>query len=184
MMWLRDLAATLAGFGHGVAWTSPAGLPVVVWSHPYSDRPVKIKWTQMHSRTPRELALRVPIPGLLGIDADEQKDTIAPNFVHSLDTAHMMLTITRLAREGLTHFVAIHDSFGVHAPDVDHLRRVLREEFVVMYRQPLLDKLADQQIASARHSEIAAALRSVKERRPSMGSLDIERVLESEYLFS
>ena len=42
----------------------------------------------------------------------------------------MMLTVNRLHCDGLRHFAMIHDSFSVHACDVDLLNRVLREEFV------------------------------------------------------
>jgi len=47
-----------------------------------------------------------------------------------MDAAHMMRTINRLHAEGIRHFAMVHDSYGVHACDLDLLNRVLREEFV------------------------------------------------------
>src|SRR5205085_10568820 len=60
------------------------------------------------------------------------------HLVHSLDAAHMMLTVNRLHSCGLRHFAMVHDSFGVHAGDVDLLSRVLREECVGMYSEPVI----------------------------------------------
>src|SRR5690349_12375889 len=39
----------------------------------------------------------------------------------------------------------VHDSYGVHACDVDLLNRVLREEFVRIYSEPVLQNFLDQQ---------------------------------------
>ena len=62
-----------------------------------------------------------------------------------MDAAHMMLTINRLEAEGVHHFAMVHDSFGVHAADADLLNRVLREEFVRIYSEPVLQKFLDEQ---------------------------------------
>jgi DNA-directed RNA polymerase, mitochondrial len=50
----------------------------------------------------------------------------------------MMLTVNRLHSMGLRHFAMVHDSYGVHASDVDLLNRVLREEFVRIYSEPVM----------------------------------------------
>jgi DNA-directed RNA polymerase len=50
----------------------------------------------------------------------------------------MMLTVNRLHREGVRHFAMVHDSFGVHAVDVDRLNQALREEFVRIYSEEVL----------------------------------------------
>jgi DNA-directed RNA polymerase len=39
----------------------------------------------------------------------------------------------------------VHDSYGVHACDVELLNRVLREEFVRIYSEPVLQNFLDQQ---------------------------------------
>ena len=45
----------------------------------------------------------------------------------------MMKTVIGLHSEGILHFAMVHDSFGVHACDIDRLNRVLREEFVAIH---------------------------------------------------
>lgn len=102
-------------------------------------------------------------------------DGIVAHFVHSMDAAHMMLTINRLVAEGIHHFAMVHDSFGVHACDVDLLHRGLREEFVRIYSERVLQNFLDEQRAA--HPDVD--LPDV----PQTGDLDIRRVLASPYFF-
>jgi len=147
MAWLRAVATALADrHGRGVAWTTPSGFPLIVAHH--LDDEERATWTEAGTKRRRELGLRGERPGPPVLDRRKQRSTIAPNVVHALDAAHLMLTVRRLHTEGLRHFAAIHDSYGVHACDVTHLRRVLREEFVRMYRAPLLAQFIDAQIAA------------------------------------
>lgn len=39
------------------------------------------------------------------------------------------------------NFASVHDSFWSHACDIDVLNKILREEFVTLYKQPLLENL-------------------------------------------
>jgi DNA-directed RNA polymerase len=101
-------------------------------------------------------------------------DGIVANFVHSEDGAHMMRTTNRLHARGLRHFAMVHDSFGVHACDVDLLNRVLREEF--MYSEPVLQKFID---------EVRRANPDIHfPDPPAPGTLDIREVLSSLYFFA
>jgi DNA-directed RNA polymerase len=195
MAWLKDVATALfTGFGRGVAWTTPAGFPVVV-EH-YRDKPRVVKWTPPGTTRRRELTLRVPAPRDLGVDLRKQRSTIAPNFVHALDAAHLMLTVRRLHGEGLRHFAVIHDSYGVHACDADQLVHALREEFVRMYRAPLLERCLDAQLAALCEGlspEKLAALRAgapfrklevLRSTMPVTGDLDLDEVLRARYMFA
>jgi len=182
MTWLQDVATALfTEFGHGVAWTTPAGFPVVV-EH-YREKPRVVRWTPPGQKR-REIALRVPAPEVLGIDLRKQRSTIAPNFVHALDAAHLMLTVRRLHGEGLRHFAAIHDSYGVHACDADRLVRALREEFVRMYRAPLLEQFLDAQIAALPAGASTAAIEAFRATIPITGDLDLDEVLRARYMFA
>jgi DNA-directed RNA polymerase, mitochondrial len=70
----------------------------------------------------------------------------------------------------------VHDSYGVHAADVDLLHRVLREEFVSIYSEPVLQKLIE---------ELRKANPGVKlPDPPKTGTLDIRQVLSSPYFFA
>jgi DNA-directed RNA polymerase len=110
------------------------------------------------------------------IDSRKQVDGIVAHFVHSMDAAHMMLTINQLVAEGVHHFAMVHDSFGVRAADVDLLNRVLREKFVRIYAEPVLQRfLAEQRQA---HPDVLLP------EPPESGNLDIRQVIESLYFFA
>ena len=87
----------------------------------------------------------------------------------------MMLTVNRLHSLGLRHFAMVHDSFGVHAGDVDLLNRTLREEFVGMHSEPIMANFFKEQLLAT-----GVALPSL----PPPGTLDIPQVLESPYFFA
>ena len=54
----------------------------------------------------------------------KQKNAFPPNFIHSLDSSHMMLTSLFCEREGIT-FVSVHDCFWTHPSSVDVMNKVL-----------------------------------------------------------
>jgi len=195
MRWLKDVANVLfVEYGRGVAWTAPSGFPVVVAHH---HRAVDtITWTPPGAKEPRSFTLRGAWLEHLGVDPQKQRRTIAPNFVHALDAAHLMLTIRRLHGEGLRHFAVIHDSYGVHACDVDRLVCALREEFARMYREPLLARFLDAQLdalgAGLAPEELAALhagkpfkkLAALRSTLPVTGDLALDEVLRARYMFA
>ena len=60
------------------------------------------------------------------VDTLKQKSAFSPNYIHSLDSAHMMQTAVACRRRGLV-FAAVHDSFWTHPSDVDQMNALLRE---------------------------------------------------------
>lgn len=64
----------------------------------------------------------------LPVNCSKQKSAFPPNFVHSLDATHMLLTSLRMKESGL-HFAAVHDSYWTHAADVDVMRKVWCNRF-------------------------------------------------------
>ena len=53
----------------------------------------------------------------------KQKNAFPPNFIHSLDSSHMMLTSLFCEREGIT-FVSVHDCFWTHPSSVAVMNKV------------------------------------------------------------
>src|SRR5690606_7136890 len=65
---------------------------------------------------------------------------ISPNFVHSMDSTHMLWTVLYCNDVlGIEDFSMIHDSFGTHATNCDGMAYALREMFVALYSK---DRLA------------------------------------------
>jgi len=99
-----------------------------------------------------------------------------PSFIHSLDAAHMVMSIEQAGREGLTDFAVIHDSFATHASDMDEFNRCIRESFHRMYAENNpLEHLRDQ-LQAGREEPLPDL--------PEAGQLDINEVLRSTFFFS
>lgn len=64
-----------------------------------------------------------------------------PNFIMSLEATHMVLTSLNCAKAGLT-LVSEHDSFATHAGTVDEMNKICREQFLLLYSQPILENLS------------------------------------------
>lgn len=102
------------------------------------------------------------------IDRRKASNGIAPNFVHSLDSAHLCMVLNAFQGDMLP----IHDSFATHACDVDTLHIVLRSEFVRLYKE--FDPLG----------VLVASVQQYRDEvihQPQIGVLDIQKVLHSEF---
>ncbi len=96
----------------------------------------------------------------------KQAQGAAPNIIHSLDAAHLMLTLSRADFPITT----IHDSFGCLLADMPKLYRLLRETFVELYESNPLESIM-------RDIDIDID-------RIEIGTLNIRDVLDSEFCFS
>jgi len=86
-----------------------------------------------------------------------------------------MMTVAAGTATGITHWMMIHDSFGTHACDVDHMNLTLREEFVKLYEIDTLESFR-QQVHDQTGIDPGPP--------PSKGAFELERVLESDYFFA
>lgn len=166
MEWLQEAAGLIIRAGHSqIIWHSPSGFPVI-----------QSYWEQIDHRIHTKLcgSTKILVPSE-SKDANLRKhrNGVAPNFVHSLDAAHLTMTINAATSEGITALAMIHDDYGTHAADAPVMYRLIREVFVAMYESN--DPL--QQFAAA-YAEVQFP------EQPSKGDLDLRMVLESEYFFS
>ncbi|GAB4853640.1 DNA-directed RNA polymerase 3B, chloroplastic [Ancistrocladus abbreviatus] len=109
------------------------------------------------------------------IEVRKQRTAFPPNFVHSLDGSHMMMTAVACRDAGL-QFAGVHDSFWTHACDVDKMNQILREKFVELYSIPILENLLE----SFRTSYPASTFPPL----PDRGDFNLNEVLESPYFFN
>ena len=121
--------------------------------------------------------LRLKVEGPpAGLSKYRARNGIAPNYVHSLDSSHMVMCINTGALEGLTAMHLIHDDFGVHAADTERWWQIIRDVFVWMYtRKDWL--LAWKHEIEALHEGLELP------EPPSTGDLDIKEVRNSQYFF-
>ena len=111
----------------------------------------------------------------LKLDTEEpepalHKNGVAPNFIHSMDAAHMALVTVASAEAGIPFLAMVHDDFGAPFCYAETLFRVIREQFVQLHctGDPLAEFKAENNL------ELAP---------PSRGDLDITQVLNSLYFF-
>ncbi|KAL2959230.1 hypothetical protein AAZX31_18G256700 [Glycine max] len=164
MSWLGDCAKVIASENQPVRWTTPLGLPVV---QPYRKLGKHIIKTSLQILTLQRETDKVMVT--------RQRTAFPPNFVHSLDGSHMMMTAVACKKEGLS-FAGVHDSYWTHACDVDKMNRILREKFVELYETPVLENLLE----SFQSSFPSLSFPSLPER----GDFDLKEVLESPYFFN
>ena len=144
-----------------VTWITPVGFPVY---QPY------VSYEEIRINTQIGGALKLNLRGRpTSIDGTGQSSGIAPNYVHSLDNAHMVKTINSMSNSSLA---MIHDDYGTHAADTELLFKRIREQFVDLYNDSNhLQDWVDQQ-----NIEDYKAL-------PEIGNFDVKDVLKSEYFF-
>ena len=117
----------------------------------------------------------------------------APNFVHTNDACHLMMSVNATAMEitneweggcdgsmddgngGRCYFMMIHDSMATQCADTPALARMIRETACDMYADD--DILYDTWLLNDGEKNLLA------EPEP-MGSLDVRAVLKSRYFFS
>ncbi|KAL6874119.1 hypothetical protein ACP4OV_014201 [Aristida adscensionis] len=182
MAWLGDCAKMIASKNQPVKWTSPVGLPVVQPYKKYKNYMRNI--CVVESSFTGLLVLRFIRTSLQCLALRREGDAIAiqrqkaafpPNFVHSLDSSHMMMTAIACKEAGL-HFAGVHDSFWVHACDVDQMNQILREQFVELYNMPILENLLEEFQRSFPALEFPPC--------PPQGNFDVREVLTSTYFFN
>ncbi|KAJ6262007.1 hypothetical protein Dda_2808 [Drechslerella dactyloides] len=121
-------------FMTSVVWTTPLGLPVV---QPYRHEATVAVKTNLQQITIVDTSI------INQVNSRRQMAAFPPNFVHSLDATHMLLSALASKRAGLT-FAAVHDSFWTHACHVDTMSRVLRDAFVNLHSEDIVQKLRDE----------------------------------------
>lgn len=109
-------------------WTSISGFPVVQQYKSYYDRLLKTPLFMYRLRRP-EVRERV--------DIVKHIHSVAPNFIHSLDATHMMMTALAAHQNNIL-FASVHDSFWTHPNEVEILSKIIREEFVRMYTSDII----------------------------------------------
>ncbi|XP_015431251.1 PREDICTED: DNA-directed RNA polymerase, mitochondrial, partial [Dufourea novaeangliae] len=166
--WFRSCATVISLIrGEIVEWNTPLGFPVV---QPYIKQ----------DKTTKKA------------DTMKQKNAFAPNFIHSLDSAHMMLTSLHCQSAGVT-YVSVHDCFWTHASSVDTMNKICREQFVALHTEPILENLSEffiqRYLPILNTVKIKADMSPEKVHQifinvPAKGSFDIKNVLSSTYFFS
>ena len=165
--YLKEIASIACENNKQLVWTTPSGFKVV---HVYNKTGSRRSLAKMFNSKELQFFFRTK-----DIDERAVKQAISPNYIHSLDAAHMFLTIFAFILDGLKDMSMIHDSFGCHAPFIAELNKHIREEFRKMHSENLLEKFRE---------DIASLIGTKLPEVPEVGTLDIAKVLLSRFFFS
>lgn len=170
MKWLQDTSKLVCKGGHTVTWTTPMGLPV---QQAYMDTKSDVIRMRFGGEFKRIYTFK-----LTGnINKRRQASGIAPNFIHSMDAAHLQLTINMCHARGINHFSMIHDSYGAPVSQAGLIFKTTREAFIKMYTEnDVLENFKNDMEVYIERDEVVPAI-------PAKGDLDINVVKDSLYTF-
>ena len=174
MDWLQDVASLISQSGKAFNWVTPAGFLVHQHYRKQRSKQIHTYWGLARLR------VRVGInEDTEKLDTRKQRSGISPNFVHSMDASHLMLTINKCKDEGITSLACIHDSYGTHAASTDRLMYLLRDAFIEQYNQDVLKLFAEDVL-----KQIDEKAKEKMPEIPEKGNLDLESVRDSLYFFA
>lgn len=168
--WLKEVASVANAAEKHLIWTTPSGFIV---EHVYQPVRQRRSYTELFNKKRFELVFANYYDG---VNPNGQELGIAPNYIHSLDAAHMFLTLIRLVAKGISAFSMIHDSYGVHGPDVDTMNECLRLAFIEIHKENVLETFK-------KDVEEFLGIPTPPLPNPN-GGIDPSCVLDSKYFFS
>jgi len=166
MAWLQEVSKLVTKDSNVITWTTPCGLPIQQHYMEYNVKTIQLRIldTRVRLYTKQNTG---------NIDTRRQVSGIAPNFIHSMDSSHLQLTILACHNAGIKHFATIHDSYACPLPQADTLYKLVRKCFVDMYTDT--DVLAT-------FREYLQHFSDTKLPEPPMkGDLNLNDVLSSKY---
>lgn len=174
MGWFRKLARANTKAGRPMNWVTPIGMPI---RQDYRNtEQYRVKTRLGHNINYRPVLLRETER----LDNRKCSQGISPNIIHSLDAACLMLTVCRSLDEDIQAFAMVHDSYGVLAGKMDTLYMGLRQAFVDVYQNDVLESL----LVYTTQGLSEKAIKKLREAMPRKGSFQLESVKQSKYFFA
>jgi len=171
MDYVKDIGALYSSVNQPMEWVTPTNFLV---RQAYPDT----KGRQIKTKIDGSIMVVKHHTEIEGkINKSKTRTGASPNFIHSLDAAHLTITINRCRELGLKEFAMVHDSYGTHTTHMNQMSEILRESFVDMYEQH--DVLEDLRL----HACNILGTEDVP-KPPERGSLDLRKVLKSKYFFA
>ena len=169
-----------------IDWVTPSGFPVVYSSWVMTEvgekasiaNDLRSDWDpeNIDKRTAAPYkSIRIDFAGKEATDKPKIQSFmsgISPNFIHSMDASHMSLVINEWGGA----FGPVHDSFSVHACDVNDLLDITKSKFVEMYdKENFFDDMEKMILTEPEDFNLD---------QPGLGELIINEVEDSDYFFA
>lgn len=165
MDWLAECARICVDTGIPLRWNTDDGFCV---EQPYRSL------SKATVRTCVQNVTLVASNDDLPISKKKQVSAFPANFIHSLDATHER-AVARKCREVGIPFAQVHDSFWTTPVCVETLDKIIREEFVKLHQENVLERLR-QQLQHSYQLDLPAC--------PTRGKFDLGQTLQSEYFFN
>lgn len=175
MGWLQKVAKIVAKENLPIRWSTPVGFPVL---QDYRRPNLKRVNTVLHGGLRIQQTIAEGMSTKL--DTKRMESGISPNFVHSIDAAHMIRTVNLCIENNIDSLQMIHDSFASHAADASALFQIIRHAFVQIHTE--VDAIQDfEEIIK---SQLTEELGKTLPQPPKRGVLNLDGVLDSQYFFA
>jgi DNA-directed RNA polymerase len=197
MEWLQKVAGILARHNVPVRWVTPLGLPVENAYYAPNFKRVKTTLWNRALNVPTVYRPKVTVGFTKELLEHKQRNSIAPNVVHSLDSAHLMSVVLKSVDNGINDFLLIHDSFAALPNQMPKFNALIRDAFVELYEnnEPLegiLSNAVDDLMAIVTACEDAEQMKKLQKSMqdlgklglPAKGTLDLEEIKKSAYAFA
>ncbi|XP_070560367.1 DNA-directed RNA polymerase, mitochondrial-like isoform X2 [Ptychodera flava] len=182
--WFTASCKAVCKAGRPMEWVTPLGLPII---QSYQRRRSS---AISYGTKDKQGKISQAVDSLEKPDTKKQTNAFAPNFIHSIDSTHMMLTSLFCQKAGIT-FVSVHDCYWTHPSTVDIMNKICREQFVALHKTPILEQLSEFMVKTyadldevyketGEEGRLIQLLQAVPER----GDFDLKNVLQSTYFFS
>ena len=154
-----------------IQWTTPSGFPVRYENYVQDD----VKYRNSiygigqinHVGKEYRLIYDEKIPSRGGFASG-----ISPNFVHSMDAAHLAMVVDY----SQSTMATVHDSYTTHLGDVAELLELTKDVFVKMYDHPnFYDAIKEMMLDDPDKFNSNGYI---------LGDLDVHEIYESDYFFS
>ena len=165
--YLKSVVSKANELNKHVEYTTPSGFKVV---HYYNTVNTRRSVAKLFGN--KELTFFIVSED---VNSKAALQAIAPNFIHSLDAAHMFMTLDEMVSQGIYSLSMIHDSYGCHANYVDTMRDILREKFVLIHSENQLERF---------RQDVQNQLGIMLPEVPETGGLNVSEVLKSDYFFA
>jgi len=169
--WMKNIAKQISEQNESIIWTTPFISHRVIQEE---FETIKKQISTKYNNKDNKMQILLPTDK---ISKDEQTKGIAPNFIHSLDSTHMYMSLLLANESGVNAFATIHDSFSTHAKDVDLLLSSLKDAFI---------QLTKYDVAKHFKEEMQKRYKLQIEEIPYVNenSFDIKLIKDAKYFFS
>jgi len=135
--WVTKVARIISQGRERVYWQTPDGF--IASQRKVKPKEVKVKTLLQNGNIfeTSYLDYEVTTPYKVG-----HANALSPNIIHSLDACHLRMVCREMKDRGLP-VIFVHDSFATHVNHREELYQIIKEQFVLMYNENVLQNLKD-----------------------------------------